>query len=65
MTRPCQQRVKTDDGKWLYYTRVWKKDDSYIVEVPIAFVPFNPPIIEHSAGHRGGKKSLENRYWGP
>ena len=65
MTRPCTQRVKTDDGKWLYYTRVWKKDDSYIVEVPIAFVPFNPPIIEHSAGDRGGKKSLANRYWGP
>lgn len=65
MTRPYKQRVKTDDEKWLYYTRVWKKDDSYIVEVPIAFVPFNPPIIEHSAGHRGGKKSLENRYWGP
>lgn len=65
MTRPCKQRVKTDDGKWLYYTRVWKKDDSYIVEVPIAFVPFNPPIIEHSAGRQGGKKTLGNRYRGP
>ena len=65
MTRPCKQRVKTDDGAWLYYTRVWKQGNNYVVEVPIAFVPFNPPIIEHSAGHRGGKNSLDNRYWGP
>ena len=65
MTRPCKQRVKTDDGDWSYYTRVWKKDDSYIVEVPIAFVPFNPPVIEHSAGYQHGKKTLANRYWGP
>lgn len=63
--RPCKQQVLDDKGQWRYHTRVWKKGERYIVEVPVAFVPFNPPLIEHSAGHRRAEKSLDNRYWGP
>ncbi|MBQ8516019.1 MAG: hypothetical protein IJ498_00395 [Akkermansia sp.] len=62
---PCQQEVQDDNGRWHYRTRVWKKGERYIVEVPLAFVPFNPPLIEHSAGHSPAKKSLDNRYYGP
>lgn len=62
--RPCKKKVQDDSGQWRYHTHVWKKGERYIVEVPIAFVPYNPPLIEHSAGHCPAKKSLDNRYWG-
>lgn len=63
--RPCKKKVQDDSGQWRYHTRVWKRGERYIVEVPIAFVPYNPPLIEHSAGCSPVKKSLDNRYWGP
>lgn len=65
MERPCKQQTQSEDGRWHFRTRAWKKGDRYIVEVPVAYVPFNPPIIEHSTGHSMIRKTLDNEYWGP
>lgn len=65
MEHPHKQKMKAADGQWAYPRRVWRKENRYIVEVPIAFVPLHPPVIEHNAGHRGNRNTLENRYWGP
>ena len=63
--RPYTQRTLTDDGHWEYRTRAWKKGERYIVEVPVAYVPYNQPLIEHCAGHSPAPNSLDNGYWGP
>lgn len=62
---PCKQEMQDDKGQWYYHIRAWKRGERYIIEIPVAFVPLNPPIIEHSAGHNRSRKSLDNEYWGP
>lgn len=65
LERPYTQRTLTDDGHWRYRTRAWKKGNRYIVEVPVAYVPYKQPLIEHSAGNSPARNSLDNQYWGP